>query len=102
MRCLPLLASLIFLAGLVRAAEVATFVVPATPPSSGLIEATNTVATTTVGSAKRVVTPKTAAKLVAAAPQFELPAEEVTAPTPEFLSPMFRASFRTTDTRHQI
>jgi hypothetical protein len=105
------LASLILLAGLVQAAEVAPFEVPATPPSSsGSIGATNTVAISNAGLAKRVVSPMTAAKLGAATPQFQVPADEVMVPTqfqlpadmapaPESASPIFRS---TVETRHAV
>jgi hypothetical protein len=108
MRRIPL-ASLILLAGLVRAAEVAPFEVPATPPGSGSIDATNGVVIKTAESAKRVVSPKTAAKLGAATPQFqavnetmaptkfELPADMV--PAQASASPIFRTGI---ETRHPV
>jgi len=104
------LASMILLAGVVRAAEVAPFEVPAAPPRSGSNDATNAVAVSTSGGAKREVSAKTAAKLGAATPQFQLPADKVMdptqfqlpaemAPTPESASPIFRS---TVETRHTV
>jgi hypothetical protein len=108
MRRIPL-ASLILFAGLVRAAEVAPFEVPAAPPRSGSIDATNAVVVTTSGLPKRVVSPRTAAKLGAATPQFQIPGEGVVpthfqlpaemVPTSEPASPIFRS---TIETRHPI
>lgn len=69
MRRIPL-ASLILLAGFVRAAEVAP---SATPPRSGSIEASAGVETTKA-PAKPSVSPATAAKLAAASPKFIVPA----------------------------
>jgi hypothetical protein len=81
------LASLIALAGFVRAAEV---VPPATPPSSGSIE-TSSVEQAKKGPPKRTVSPDTAAKLAAAAPKFTAPAPPAEqAPLKEPVSPVTR------------
>jgi hypothetical protein len=80
------LASLIVLAGFVRAAEVASSAMPATPPTSGSIETTADRQGTNP-TAQRVVSPVTAAKLAAAAPKFTAPAP-VPAPVQAPASPV--------------
>jgi len=87
MRRVPL-ASLIVLAGIVRAAEVAPSASPVTPPRSGSIEST-TSSDQTAPPAKRVLSPDTAAKLAAASPKF-VPATVEPTPGESPLSPVAR------------
>ena len=78
MRRIPL-ASLIVLAGIARAADVAPYATPATPPSSGSIE-TTTGAAASPSPTANAVSPNTAAKLAAAGPKYIPPAPEATPP----------------------
>jgi hypothetical protein len=84
MRRIPL-ASLIVLAGIVRAAEVAPSA-PATPPSSGSIE-TITGSAASASTTAQAVSPNTAAKLAAAGPKFIPPEPE---PAPPETAPVAR------------
>lgn len=77
MRRIPF-ASLIVLAGLVRAAEVLPSTPPGTPPRSGSIETT----AQRDASPKPAISQATAAKLAAAAPKYVPPAAEPRAPEP--------------------
>lgn len=85
MRRIPL-ASLIILAGTLRAAEVTPSATPATPSSSGSIE-TTTGAATLASPTEHAVSPNTAAKLAAAAPKYIPPAPE---PAPPETAPVAR------------
>ena len=85
MRRIPL-ASLIVLAGTLRAAEVEPPANPATPPVSGSIETTNGAAAL-ARPTDHALSPETAAKLAAAAPKYIPPEPE---PAPPETAPVAR------------